>query len=178
MNVIVFPTTGSILFHSSLDSVQNAFVISGIFYINSWLSHLNSNCLPFSLPKMLRNEYMYNWIVHLLCEAGIKIVPWPALQRFLLCALWWDESRVGVSVQPLHAALERSALQLPTPPGCITIPALFQSSPADLQQVPCPSLWFGSHGSFVTYKFSCFQRKLYVIQHLEGLWSLSQSQLL
>lgn len=68
-------------------------------------------------------------------------------------------SRVGVSVQSLHAALEGSALQSHAPLGCITIMGLFQNqrSPADLQQIFCLSLhlslWFGSHGSSVTYKF-------------------------
>lgn len=72
---------GNIFFHSSLDCVQNAFAISGwqehcsffgFFYNNSWLSHLNSNCLPFSIPEMLGNEYRYNWLVHLLREASSK----------------------------------------------------------------------------------------------------------
>lgn len=114
---------------------------------------------------MLRNEYMYSWVVQLLHEAGSKDFIVTSIAAFsALCLVVGLGQGLAFLYNP-YVQLWRDLHSSFMPPlGCVTITGLFQRNSADLQQVCCPSLlisyWFGSHGSFVTYKFKWFQEKL------------------
>lgn len=141
------------------------------FYISSWLSHLNSNCFPFSISYSSKDA-------HQCINGQLRSPPltWSrqkdcvitSIATFTVLYLMVGPGQgFGVSVQPPCTEWERSTLQVHTSCGCITISSLFQRSGADLKQTSWSFLLishcFRSQGSFHTHKLD-FSKKSYIVQ--------------